>query len=428
VLYYNFAPPGTLAGNTIADISGNARPASIVTVGAGAPGYNPSTPPALSLYSSQSLRLTQTNSGAAAVALTRTVTPGNLSMTNGSWTFATWFQRAAITNDHFLFYVGSSKGFGGSGDELQLYCPGNTNSVELRHYNSNNQIDVDIPSSTVVGTGQWHHVALVFQHIADNTNTVSLYLDGTIVGAVSNVAWALRQDYPLVFGGHNSTTSRVYRWLNGSLDDLALFRGALTPAEIAQLATRTISHFGGFTVTNVVAISVVAPPNTAPTLVAISNRTINAGVTLVVTNIATDADQPPQTLTFGLAAAPTNASITTDTGILLWRPTLAQANAAYPFSVTVTDNGTPSLSATQSFVVTVNPLHAPVLAGPTLANNQIAFQVNGDSGPDYTIEASTNLAAWTALFTTNSPALPFSWTDTNSTALPQRFYRLRLGP
>ena len=43
--------------------------------------------------------------------------------------------------------------------------------------------------------------------------------------------------------------------------------------------------------------------NTAPSLAAIPNKTVNAGATLVFTNTATDADLPPDTLTFSLARA-----------------------------------------------------------------------------------------------------------------------------
>jgi hypothetical protein len=85
------------------------------------------------------------------------------------------------------------------------------------------------------------------------------------------------------------------------------------------------------------------------------------------------------------------------------------------------------MSATQSFSVVVNPLSAPGISSISFAGGQFGFNVSGQSGPDYAVETSTNLAQWSAVFTTNSPALPFVWTDTNSAA-PQRFYRVKLGP
>ena len=87
----------------------------------------------------------------------------------------------------------------------------------------------------------------------------------------------------------------------------------------------------------------------------------------------------------------------------------------------------PSLSVTQSFSVFVNSLTPAGISNLSLAAGQISFSVSGQSGPDYAIETSTNLTLWSNVFITNSPALPFNWTDTNFVA-PQRFYRIKLGP
>jgi hypothetical protein len=56
------------------------------------------------------------------------------------------------------------------------------------------------------------------------------------------------------------------------------------------------------------------------------------------------------------------------------------------------------------------------------------MSISGDSGPDYTVQGSTNLIDWSDLFTTNSPALPFTWADTNSAISERLFYRVILGP
>jgi len=150
-------------------------------------------------------------------------------------------------------------------------------------------------------------------------------------------------------------------------------------------------------------------------------------VTLNITNSATDSDVPPQTMTFSLLAAPTNAVINTNSGVLTWRPLMTQANTTNPFTVKVVDNGLPNLSATQSFTVTVLPLAQPQLATISVNAGQLALQVSGDSGPDYQIQASTNLVNWSAVFTTNSPAMPFIWTN-NGTGLPMNFFRSVAGP
>jgi hypothetical protein len=74
-------------------------------------------------------------------------------------------------------------------------------------------------------------------------------------------------------------------------------------------------------------------------------------------------------------------------------------------------------------MVTVLPFGTPVVAPAALSSNRVQLTVTGDAGPDYTVQASTNLSSWTNLFTTNAPALPFLWIDTNTTGFQKRFYR-----
>ncbi len=168
-------------------------------------------------------------------------------------------------------------------------------------------------------------------------------------------------------------------------------------------------------------------PNTPPTLAPVANQTIGAGVTLSITNIATDTNVPTPVLTFGLLSAPTNAAINSSSGVLTWRPLVSQANSTNPFTVMVADDGTPSLSATQSFAVTVNPLAQPQLSNMAFSNGKFVLQVNGDSGPDYQIQVSTNLLDWNTVFTTNSPAMPFTWTNGASES-PMNYFRIVVGP
>ena len=171
----------------------------------------------------------------------------------------------------------------------------------------------------------------------------------------------------------------------------------------------------------------ISQPNTPPVLAAITNRTVNVGQIVAFTATATDTNQPPQTLTFALLAGATNATLNTNSGAFSFRPLVRQADSTNNFTLKVSNDGTPSLSATQSFAVIVNPLSAPGIGNVSFAGRHIGFNISGQSGPDYAVETSTNLTQWSTAFITNSPALPFNWTDTNA-PLPQRFYRVKLGP
>src|SRR5262249_10864463 len=104
--------------------------------------------------------------------------------------------------------------------------------------------------------------------------------------------------------------------------------------------------------------------NSAPVLAAISNKTVNEGSLLTFTASATQTDTPPNTLTYTLpsghpAGAPTNSS----PGTTRFRSTESQGGSAYNVTVVVTDNGTPALSDSKTFSITVNEVNsAPVLA------------------------------------------------------------------
>src|SRR5204863_9245003 len=101
--------------------------------------------------------------------------------------------------------------------------------------------------------------------------------------------------------------------------------------------------------------------NSAPVLPPQTNRTINELTALIVTNTATDGDLPANGLSYQLVSPPVGASISTS-GVITWTPSEAQGPATNTFTTVVTDNGTPSLSSTNSFAVTVNEVNsAPVL-------------------------------------------------------------------
>jgi glucosylceramidase len=168
--------------------------------------------------------------------------------------------------------------------------------------------------------------------------------------------------------------------------------------------------------------------NQAPNLAAISNQTILAGRVLAITNSATDADVPAQTLAFSLLSPPAGAGVAANTGLFTWRPAIAQSPSTQTVTVVVSDSGLPVMSATQSFLVTVTQPALPALTVAPVTNNNFGFWINGDAGPDYMIQVSTNLKSWQPVVTLPYPALPCFWPDTNSAGAPMQFYRVLLGP
>jgi hypothetical protein len=168
--------------------------------------------------------------------------------------------------------------------------------------------------------------------------------------------------------------------------------------------------------------------NTPPVLAPIADSTINVGSNLTFTASATDTNTPAQTLSFSLLSGPTNATLDSNSGTFSWRPLVTQADSTNDFAIKVADSGSPVLSATQSFSVVVNPLISPSVDSLGFVDGQATLQVSGQAGPDYAVLVSTNMVDWSPAFITNSPGMPFSWSDTNSAALPFQFYRIKVGP
>jgi glucuronoarabinoxylan endo-1,4-beta-xylanase len=221
----------------------------------------------------------------------------------------------------------------------------------------------------------------------------------------------------------NFTAATVTPWItSGSL--------SLAPQTVVNVTNGSFTYtIPAMSVVTFVGQGIIGQVNTPPMLSPVADQTINVGQTLLVTNVATDAAVPPNTLTFNLLSSPVGATLTgwnATSALFSWRAPVSQANTSNLVTVAVTDNGT-SLSATNSFHVFVNAVTNPMIGPISLAPGQVSLTVNGPQGPDYTLWTSTNLVNWQVLFTTNSPPIPFTVLDTNFTA-PKQFYKFQIGP
>ena len=206
--------------------------------------------------------------------------------------------------------------------------------------------------STTSGLGVLEHLAVV---PATGAGVYNFYLDNFQVLVPRIFTYSLGAGAPT----------------NASLNPVTgVFTWTPTPAQsqstnaISIIVADNSSPPLGVTNTFTVIVNNVVS-NSPPLLSPINNRTVNAGSTVTFTNVAYDPN-PADMLTFSLnPGAPPTASVHPVTGVFTWTTSDADTNSIHSITVKVTDNGSPPMSATATFSVTVlpppPPNHSPLL-------------------------------------------------------------------
>jgi hypothetical protein len=165
--------------------------------------------------------------------------------------------------------------------------------------------------------------------------------------------------------------------------------------------------------------------NHPPVLGTLNNQTVLVGATISFTVSATDPDAG-QMLTFSLDAdAPAGASINNSSGLFTWTPTNAPLSTNVP--VRVTDNGTPALSASGSFTVTVVPMSLTI----TNDGASLTLTCQAVPGRHYKLEYADALATSTVWEPVSGYADVTASGNTLTYTLPaqttgSRFYHVQL--
>lgn len=112
--------------------------------------------------------------------------------------------------------------------------------------------------------------------------------------------------------------------------------------------------------------------NRAPVLESIGNKSVDEGQSLSFTVIATDPDLSDE-VTLSANNLPAGATFEAQTGIFSWTPAFTQAGIYLNVIFTVTDNGNPILSDSETITITVNdvpPLELTTIADSFLRQGQ----------------------------------------------------------
>jgi len=166
--------------------------------------------------------------------------------------------------------------------------------------------------------------------------------------------------------------------------------------------------------------------NLPPSLLLPTNRTIHAGNLFLSSVGAADPDLPANTLTYVKASGLEGLNVSA-TGHITWATTDADANTTNIVTIHVTDNGTPSLTTTNTFLIIVE---APPRFTFIFKTGAIATATwSAIPGTSYQLQFKTNLAdgTWKNLLA-EVTASARSASIEDSGLDPSRFYRLTVLP
>ena len=263
--------------------------------------------------------------------------------------------------------------------------------------------------STASGLAVLEHLAIV---TATGTGVHNIYLDNFAVAYRRELAYSLDS---APSGATIDPNSGAFSW---------------TPTEAHgpgsyPVTVRVIADGDPLLADTETFVITVREVNRAPVLAVTSNRAIHAGSTLLVTNLATDPDVPTNSLAFSLLPPLIpGALVNAGTGELVFTSSLSQANTTNEFRVRVQDNGSPPLSATNTFAVAVLPppsVNAAIVAG------EMHLRWSAIPGQRYRIQFKNDLEelSWTDVVpsvTASGPEVEFA----DSTGAPRRFYRIQI--
>jgi len=172
------------------------------------------------------------------------------------------------------------------------------------------------------------------------------------------------------------------------------------------------------------------PLNTPPVVPPIADSTLYPGQNLSFTVTATDAEAPPQNISYSIENPPLGASIGQTSGLFSWTPTPSQAPSTNTITIRATDDGTPNLTGSQSFHVFVRLPPIATITHPSSGNVSLTFPTV--PGKTYRIEYKTNLndAVWTTLLPQGDNQVAGGASLTIPDAIganSQRFYRIVAG-
>ena len=182
---------------------------------------------------------------------------------SGAITLATWVKPEKTATQYLIKKSTQGGAASTDGYELSLASTGFP-FVRFNSAASGTTFRVDSPTAYPNNGTTWMHLAATSN---GSGGTIRLYVNGVEVATKPAPAAITTNNLALGIGGqHDGVTP-----LQGAMDDILLYNTALTASEVAALAT-------------------ITPPNSAPSLNPVGDKTATAESELAFTATATDPD------------------------------------------------------------------------------------------------------------------------------------------
>ena len=128
-------------------------------------------------------------------------------------------------------------------------------------------------------------------------------------------------------------------------------------------------------------------------------------------------------LTYSLLTAPPGAAIDPETGAISWTPSATQAGINHPFTVQISDAGSPPATTIVTFNVAAAPF--PEVIATTRNGGTFTFSWKAAPGAKYDIETATHPGGpWTFLAEVTASTAVAS--HTRALDLSHRYFRAKL--
>jgi hypothetical protein len=266
-------------------------------------------------------------------------------------------------------------------------------------------------------------------------------------------AQRINEGTPVSFVAHATDADEPAQTLTFSLDPGAPAGASIdgssglfswTPSEEQGPSTNVVAirvtDNGSPSASAVTYVSVIVDEvNAPPILQPIGDQVIAEGILFALSIHASDSDLPAQLLTYHLAAgAPAGCSINASNGLLTWTPSEAQGPSTNTVTVFATDNGSPNLSAAETFTIIVTEVNSPPSLDPILAQavhqgailhftasatdpdlplQTLTFSVDSGAPPGASIDPATGVFRWLAGTTAGTNVVTIRVSDGGSPAL-----------